>query len=86
MKNFDFVSPTKIFFGPGKENDVGTILKEHGASKVLIVIGKNSVIKSGLLERVVVSLSKAVIGYEVLRGVRANPTFDLVEEGLKIIF
>ena len=85
MKNFDFVSPTKIYFGPGKENDVGAILKERGASKVLIVIGKNSVIKSGLLERVVVSLSKAVIGYEVLRGVRANPTFDLVEEGLKIV-
>lgn len=85
MKNFDFVSPTKIYFGPGKENDVGAILKEHGASKVLIVIGKNSVIRSGLLERVVVSLSKAVIPFELLRGVRANPTFDLVEEGLKII-
>lgn len=85
MKNFEFVSPTKIYFGPGKENDVGQILKEHGASKVLIVIGKNSVIKSGLLERVVVSLSKAVIPFELLKGVRANPTFDLVEEGLKIV-
>ena len=85
MKSFEFVSPTKIYFGPGKENEVGSILKSFGASKVLIVIGKNSVIKSGLLERVVVSLSKAVIGYELLRGVRANPTFDLVEEGLKIV-
>ncbi len=85
MKNFNFVSPTKIYFGPGKENDVGAILKEFGASKVLIVIGKNSVIKSGLLERVVVSLSKAVIPFELLRGVRANPTFDLVEEGLKMV-
>lgn len=85
MKNFEFVSPTKIYFGPGKENDVGSILKEFGASRVLIIIGKNSVIKSGLLERVVVSLSKATIEYEVLRGVRANPTFDLVEEGLRII-
>lgn len=85
MKNFDFVSPTKIYFGPGKENDVGSILKERGASKVLIVIGKNSVIKSGLLERVVVSLGKATIPFELLRGVRANPTFDLVEEGLSLI-
>lgn len=85
MKSFDFISPTKIYFGPDKENDVGQILKGYGANKVLIVIGKNSVIKSGLLERVVVSLSKAVIPYEILRGVRANPTFDLVEEGLKII-
>lgn len=85
MKNFDFVSPTKIYFGPGKENEVGSILKSNGASRVLIVIGKNSVIKSGLLERVVVSLREAVIEYEVLRGVRANPTFDLVEEGLRIV-
>lgn len=85
MKSFEFVSPTKIYFGPGKENDVGSILKSFGANKVLIVIGKNSVIKSGLLERVVVSLGKAVISYELLRGVRANPTFDLVEEGLRIV-
>lgn len=85
MKNFEFVSPTKIYFGPGKENDVGSILKEFGASRILIVIGKNSVIKSGLLERVVVSLGKASIPFELLRGVRANPTFDLVEEGLSII-
>lgn len=85
MKNFEFVSPTKIYFGPGKENDVGSILKEFGANRVLIVIGKNSVIKSGLLERVVVSLGKASIPFELLRGVRANPTFDLVEEGLSII-
>ena len=85
MKNFEFVSPTKIYFGSGKENDVGSILKEFGANRVLIVIGKNSVIKSGLLERVVVSLGKASIPFELLRGVRANPTFDLVEEGLTII-
>jgi len=85
MKNFEFVSPTKIYFGSGKENDVGSILKEFGASRVLIVIGKNSVIKSGLLERVVVSLGKASIPFELLRGVRANPTFDLVEEGLSVI-
>ena len=85
MKNFEFVSPTKIYFGSGKENDVGSILKEFGANRVLIVIGKNSVIKSGLLERVVVSLGKVSIPFELLRGVRANPTFDLVEEGLSII-
>lgn len=85
MKNFDFISPTKIYFGPGKENNVGSILKEHGATRILIVIGKNSVIRSGLLERVVVSLGKANIPFELLRGVRANPTFDLVEEGLSLI-
>ena len=85
MKNFNFVSPTKIYFGPDKEKDVGSILSSFNADKVLIVIGKNSVIKSGLLEKVVASLTQARIQFEILRGVRANPTFDLVEEGLKIV-
>jgi len=85
MKNFNFISPTKIYFGPGKEKEVGAILHENSASKILIVIGKNSVIKSGLLERVVVSLEQYHLSYVILRGVRANPTFDLVEEGLKLV-
>ena len=85
MKEFNFVSPTKIYFGPDKEKEVGSILSEYNAKKVLIVIGKNSVIKSGLLERAVVSLTQSRIEYEILRGVRANPTFDLVEEGLKMV-
>ena len=85
MKNFDFVSPTKIYFGLDKEKDVGAILNERKASKILIVIGKNSVVKSGLLGRVATSLEQYHLTYEILRGVRANPTFDLVEEGLRIV-
>ena len=84
MKNFNFVSPTKIYFGPGKEKEVGSILNDLKASNILIVIGKNSVVKSGLLEKAVYSLTQYHLSYEILRGVRANPTFDLVEEGLKI--
>ena len=84
MKKFEFYSPTKIYFGPARENDVGKILKEHSANKILIVIGKNSVVKSGLLGKVVASLSAQHLTYEILRGVRANPTFDLVEEGVAI--
>ena len=84
MKNFDFVSPTKIYFGPDKEKEVGAILNERGATNILIVIGKNSVVKSGLLERVVVSLGQFHLKYEILRGVRVNPTFELVDEGLRL--
>ena len=85
MKNFDFYSPTKIYFGPSKESEVGRILKSFGASKVLIVIGKNSVVKSGLLEKVAYSLESSFIPYQIIRGVRANPTFDLVREGVRIV-
>ena len=85
MKNFEFYTPTKIFFGQGRENEIGQILSERNAHKVLIVIGKGSVIKSGLLERVVCSLNQSKIEYVILQGVRANPTFDLVREGIKLV-
>ena len=85
MKNFNFYSPTKIYFGRDYENEVGRILSERSVDKVLIVIGQNSVIKSGLLERVVESLNKYKVEYVLLKGVRANPTFVLVQEGLNLV-
>ncbi len=85
LKNFNFCIPTKIVFGPQKEGEVGSLIAGYLASKVLVVIGKNSVIKSGLLNRVLKSLEKENITYSVLQGVRANPTFDLVIEGKKIV-
>ena len=84
-KNFNFHIPTKIVFGPGKEEEAGSLLTEFGASKVLVVIGRNSVVKSGLLNRVLKSLENYNLPYAILKGVRANPTFDLVEEGKKLV-
>ena len=40
--------------------------------------------KSGLLNRVVKKIEQENITYEILQGVRANPTFDLVKEGLEM--
>ena len=84
MKSFNFYSPTKIYFGPDKEKEVGRILKEHNANRVLVVIGKNSVIKSGLLGKVIAALENEHIVYYILKGVRANPTFELVQEGVRL--
>ena len=33
MINFDFVSPTKIYFGKEKENEVGSIISSYGFKK-----------------------------------------------------
>ena len=46
MINFDFYSPTKIFFGKDRENEVGEIIKKYGYKKVLLHYGKSS-IKNG---------------------------------------
>ena len=84
MIDFDFEVKTKIYFGKDKENLVGQILKEKGAHKVLIIIGQGSVKKTGLLGRVLLSLSKAQISYVLLEGVRANPEVKLGNEGIRL--
>ena len=84
MIDFEFQIKTKIYFGKDKENQVGEILKENGAKKVLIIIGQGSVRKSGLLDRVITSLSKSQISYALLEGVRANPEVKLGNEGIAL--
>ena len=83
MIDFNFVSPTKIYFGKDKEQLIGQICNEYGYKKVLIVIGQNSVKKSGLLNRILSLLNDKGIRYEILEGVRPNPTIDLCYQGIK---
>ena len=85
QKEFNFKIPTEIIFGANKEEEIGKALLRYNAKNVLIIIGKNSVVKSGLLNRVIKSIENENITYEILRGVRANPTYDLVREGKNIV-
>ena len=83
MIDFDFVSPTKIYFGSNKEELIGQICNERGYKRVYIVIGQGSVKRNGLLNRVTASLSSSGIEYKILEGVRPNPTIDLCHKGIK---
>ena len=83
MIDFDFISPTKIYFGNNKEELTGQICLDAGYKRVYIVIGQGSVKRNGLLKRVLESLDKAGIKYQVLEGVRANPTIDLCHKGIE---
>ena len=83
MIDFDFISPTKIYFGNNKEELIGQICSDAGYKRVYIVIGQGSVKRSGLLSRVLTSLDKASIKYQILEGVRANPTIDLCHKGIE---
>ena len=38
MIDFDFGIRTKLYFGPDKEKQVGSILNSYGAKRVLVVI------------------------------------------------
>ena len=83
MIDFDFVSPTKIYFGNNKEELIGQICSQGGYKRVYIVIGQGSVKRNGLLSRVTESLDKEGIKYQILEGVRPNPTIDLCHKGIE---
>ncbi len=83
MESFTFVNTTKIIFGKAAEDGVGKEIKPF-SSKVLLHYGKESVKKSGLLDRVFRSLDKEGIHHVELGGVSPNPRLSLAREGIKI--
>ena len=84
MINFEYVCPTRIIFGKGKENEVGSIIKQYG-KKILLHYGGGSVIRSGLLDRVKTSLTNEGVEFIELGGVQPNPRISLVNEGIKLV-
>ena len=84
MLNFEFCSPTKFVFGRDTQKQVGSLVKEFGGSRVLVVYGGGSVVRSGLLGQVLESLDAAGLEHMELGGVKPNPRSDLVYEGIDI--
>lgn len=82
MNNFEFYSPTEFVFGKGREKEAGEIVTRYNGKRILLVYGRNSVIKSGLLANVEESLKKANIDYKEFGGVQANPTVTKAREGI----
>ncbi len=73
MNDFVFYNPTKIVFGKDKEQLIGQELKGFQIKKVLILYGKGSIKKTGLLDRVLNSLKEQDIQYVEFGGIQANP-------------
>ncbi|HOK29295.1 MAG TPA: iron-containing alcohol dehydrogenase [bacterium] len=83
MRDFEFLSPTKIIFGRNSEAKVGREVKNY-SRKILLHYGKGSIIKTGLYDRVVKSLKEEGIDFIELGGVQPNPRVSLVREGIEI--
>ena len=82
--NFEFYAPTRVIFGKGTVEQVGSLVKEQGCSKVLIHYGGNSAVRSGLIDRVKKSLDEAGVSYVTLGGVVPNPHLSKVREGIEL--
>ena len=85
LDNFRFHSPTEFVFGKDQEKEVGTLLKEAGATKVLLHYGGGSIKRTGLYDKVVNSLKEEGIDYVELGGVKPNPVDSLVYEGIDLV-
>ncbi len=83
MNNFKYYAPTEVIFGNDAEKNIGETAIRYG-KKALLVYGKGSVIKSGLLDRVHDSLKASGIDYKDFGGAKPNPTLAHAEEGVKI--
>ncbi len=84
MNKFNFYSPTYFEFGNETEYKAGELVKKFGGSRVLIVLGGKSAIRSGLVDRVEKSLDKHGLFYTRIAGVVPNPIASKVREGIKV--
>lgn len=83
MHSFTQYTPTRIVFGKETEKQVGNLAKQQGASKVFVVYGGGSVIKSGLLDRVTASLQEAGLAFTTVGGVKPNPRLSFAREAVE---
>ena len=84
MFGFQYYTPTKVLFGKQTELRTAEMIREFGGTKVLIHYGGGSVVRSGLLDRVMNNLSEAGISYVTLGGAVPNPHLGLVYEGIEL--
>ncbi len=78
--NFDFNNPTRILFGRGKLNELGTQLMPGGKALLLMSGGKSAKV-SGAYEKTLEQLKKAGIKIAEFAKVMENPIKDMIMEG-----
>jgi len=81
---FNYNLPVNLLFGRGRINEVGSEVAKYG-KKALIVTGKSSTKKSGLLYKTKKILEEAKVEYEIFDKVEQNPLTITVYEGVDVI-
>lgn len=82
MHNFTYQVSTEVVFGTDTHLQVGQYVKKYGGSRVLVLYGGGSAVRSGLLDRVCGSLREAGLVCETLGGVQPNPRVAMVRQGV----
>ena len=83
MHSFTYYSPTEVIFGRDTQQKTGACIRKYGGSRVLLVYGGGSVVRSGLLAQVRRSAEESGLICEEFGGARANPTLEHARKGVQ---
>lgn len=84
MNDFQFFTPTRYIFGRDAQKKAGTLTKEILGDRVLLIFGRSSARKSGLLDEIEHLLQKESVKFYEFGGIRPNPVDTPVREGIKL--
>ena len=84
MVDFTYHNPTKIEFGKGKEELIGTAIANDNITKILLCYGSERIKNDGLYKKVTTRLKEKGIAWVELSGIISNPILSKVHEGITI--
>jgi alcohol dehydrogenase YqhD (iron-dependent ADH family) len=82
--DFTYKNPTTIYFGKNALDKLKNELNNYGDT-ILLAYGKGAIKKSGLYDQVVSILRNSNKTIVELSGIMANPTYEKVMEGAKLV-
>ncbi len=82
LKTFEFLIPTRVFFGNGEIRRAGALTREVG-HKALVVTGKRAMRSSGTLSRLLSSLEEAEVDAVVFDKISPNPKVAEIDDGAR---
>jgi len=83
LNKWNFNAPTNLIFGEGATSTIGDILKNNMVEKIFISTDKG-VVEAGIVGKMVDSLEKSKIRYEIFDEVEANPSVETVEKAFAL--
>lgn len=83
MNAFTYFCPTEIIFGPRTEKRIAHYIRKHNGTRVLLVYGKVSAVRNGLIDVIRNELEEEEIPYMLYGGAEPNPTLEYVKNGIR---
>ncbi|MEG0257000.1 MAG: iron-containing alcohol dehydrogenase [Christensenella sp.] len=84
MRDFTFLCPTKLIVGHKAEQQTGKLLKEYGATNVLVHHDSAYLKECGLIDQIINNIKAEGIGVVELGGVVPNPRLSKIYEGIEL--